>query len=98
MVVCRRGPAPEPDAGGGSGEHDEHEQRDPSGAVAAPPAPWRDRRQNVQSHDPMLSRSSAGLQQPTPRMAAVRTTAELREGFQAFFEEKGHLRLPVRVR
>jgi hypothetical protein len=23
-------------------------------------------------------------------MAAVRTTAELREGFQAFFEEKGH--------
>ena len=29
-----------------------------------------------------------------PRMAAVRTTAELREGFQAFFEEKGHLRCP----
>ena len=27
-------------------------------------------------------------------MAAVRTTAELREGFQAFFEEKGHLRCP----
>jgi alanyl-tRNA synthetase len=27
-------------------------------------------------------------------MAAVRTTAELREGFQAFFEEKGHLRQP----
>jgi alanyl-tRNA synthetase len=27
-------------------------------------------------------------------MAAVRTTAELREGFQAFFEEKGHLRSP----
>jgi alanyl-tRNA synthetase len=27
-------------------------------------------------------------------MAAVRTTAELREGFQAFFEEKGHLRRP----
>jgi alanyl-tRNA synthetase len=26
-------------------------------------------------------------------MAAVRTTAELREGFQAFFEEKGHLRV-----
>ena len=25
-------------------------------------------------------------------MAAVRTTAELREGFQAYFEEKGHLR------
>jgi alanyl-tRNA synthetase len=27
-------------------------------------------------------------------MAAVRTTAELREGFQTFFEEKGHLRCP----
>ena len=27
-------------------------------------------------------------------MAAVRTTAELREGFQAFFEEKSHLRCP----
>jgi alanyl-tRNA synthetase len=27
-------------------------------------------------------------------MAAVRTTAELREGFQAFFEEHGHLRQP----
>jgi alanyl-tRNA synthetase len=27
-------------------------------------------------------------------MAAVRTTAELREGFQAFFEEKSHLRRP----
>jgi alanyl-tRNA synthetase len=27
-------------------------------------------------------------------MAAVHTTAELREGFQAFFEEKGHLRCP----
>src|SRR6478609_3030429 len=27
-------------------------------------------------------------------MAAVRTTAEIREGFQAFFEEKGHLRVP----
>jgi alanyl-tRNA synthetase len=27
-------------------------------------------------------------------MAAVRTTAELREGFQAFFEEKRHLRRP----
>ena len=27
-------------------------------------------------------------------MAAVRTTAELREGFQAFFEENGHLRRP----
>src|SRR5438132_1517425 len=27
-------------------------------------------------------------------MAAVRTTAELREGFLAFFEEKGHLRRP----
>jgi alanyl-tRNA synthetase len=27
-------------------------------------------------------------------MAAVRTTAELREGFQAFFEEKDHLRCP----
>jgi alanyl-tRNA synthetase len=27
-------------------------------------------------------------------MAAVRTTAELREGFQAFFEEKEHLRCP----
>ena len=27
-------------------------------------------------------------------MAAVRTTAVLREGFQAFFEEKGHLRRP----
>jgi alanyl-tRNA synthetase len=27
-------------------------------------------------------------------MAAVRTTAELREGFLAFFEEKGHLRCP----
>ena len=26
-------------------------------------------------------------------MAAVRTTAELREGFQAFFEEKDHLRV-----
>ena len=26
-------------------------------------------------------------------MAAVRTTAELREGFQAFFEEKSHLRV-----
>ena len=29
-----------------------------------------------------------------PRMAPVHTTAELREGFQAFFEEKGHLRRP----
>jgi alanyl-tRNA synthetase len=27
-------------------------------------------------------------------MAAVRTTAEIREGFLAFFEEKGHLRCP----
>ncbi len=27
-------------------------------------------------------------------MAAVHTTAELREGFQAFFEENGHLRCP----
>src|SRR3954452_20237674 len=27
-------------------------------------------------------------------LADVRTTAELREGFQAFFEEKGHLRRP----
>ena len=27
-------------------------------------------------------------------MAAVRTTAELREGFQAFYEEKDHLRCP----
>src|SRR4029077_9530454 len=31
---------------------------------------------------------------PAPTMAAVRTTAELREGFQAFFEERGHLRRP----
>jgi alanyl-tRNA synthetase len=30
----------------------------------------------------------------TPRMAAVHTTADLREGFLAFFEEKGHLRRP----
>src|SRR6266849_1719550 len=27
-------------------------------------------------------------------MAAMRTTAELREGFLSFFEEKGHLRRP----
>ncbi len=27
-------------------------------------------------------------------MAVMRTTAELREGFQSFFEEKGHLRCP----
>ena len=27
-------------------------------------------------------------------MAVMRTTAELREGFQAFFEEKGHVRRP----
>jgi alanyl-tRNA synthetase len=27
-------------------------------------------------------------------MAAVRTTAEIREGFLSFFEEKGHLRCP----
>jgi alanyl-tRNA synthetase len=27
-------------------------------------------------------------------MASMRTTGELREGFQAFFEEKGHLRCP----
>ena len=30
----------------------------------------------------------------TPRMAVMRTTAELREGFLSFFEEKGHLRCP----
>src|SRR6478609_6107121 len=29
-----------------------------------------------------------------PTMAAVRTTAEIREGFLSFFEEKGHLRCP----
>ena len=29
-------------------------------------------------------------------MAAVRTTAEIREGFLSFFEEKGHLRCPRR--
>ena len=43
----------------------------------------------------MVSPPPARLQQTAaPRMAAVRTTAELREGFQAFFEEKGHLRCP----
>src|SRR6266516_7502603 len=30
----------------------------------------------------------------TPRMAAVRTSNEIREGFLSFFEEKGHLRRP----
>jgi hypothetical protein len=40
----------------------------------------------------MLTRWAAGLGTATPRMRAVRTTAELREGFLAFFEEKGHLR------
>src|SRR5579864_3341809 len=29
-----------------------------------------------------------------PRMAAMRTSAEIREGFLSFFEEKGHLRRP----
>src|SRR6185503_15181778 len=29
-----------------------------------------------------------------PRLSAVNTTAELREGFQRFFEERGHLRIP----
>src|SRR5207244_5859269 len=29
-----------------------------------------------------------------PTMAAVRSTAEIREGFLAYFEEKGHLRCP----
>ena len=29
-----------------------------------------------------------------PRIVRVRTTAELREGFLSFFEEKGHLRCP----
>jgi alanyl-tRNA synthetase len=42
----------------------------------------------------MLAASPAVLPTPAPRMAAVRTTAELREGFQAFFEEKSHLRRP----
>jgi alanyl-tRNA synthetase len=41
----------------------------------------------------MLTASSVVFQTAAPRMAAVRTTAELREGFQAFFEEKGHLRV-----
>src|SRR6059036_3519721 len=30
----------------------------------------------------------------TPRMAAVRTSNEIREGFLSFFEEKGHVRRP----
>src|SRR6266516_3684657 len=30
----------------------------------------------------------------TPRMAAVRTSNEIREGFLSYFEEKGHLRRP----
>jgi alanyl-tRNA synthetase len=42
----------------------------------------------------MLARSAAGLHDFAPRMAAVHTTAELREGFLAFFEEKDHLRRP----
>jgi alanyl-tRNA synthetase len=42
----------------------------------------------------MLARSAAGLHYLAPRMAAVHTTAELREGFLAFFEEKDHLRRP----
>jgi alanyl-tRNA synthetase len=31
---------------------------------------------------------------PIPRMAAMRTSNEIREGFLSFFEEKGHLRRP----
>jgi alanyl-tRNA synthetase len=92
MVVD--GPATEPDARRGGGQHDKNEERDPPGTVAAPPAPRCDRRQNIQRHGPMLSPSSVVLETATPRMAAVRTTAELREGFQAFFEERGHLRRP----
>src|SRR5918912_1682008 len=42
----------------------------------------------------MLTASPAVVAEGAPRMAAVRTTGELREGFQAFFEEKGHLRCP----
>src|SRR5918912_2745546 len=42
----------------------------------------------------MLTASPAVVAEGAPRIAAVRTTAELREGFQAFFEEKGHLRCP----
>ena len=61
---CARPRASEPDACGGGGEHDEREERDPAGAVAAPPAPSRYRRQNVQRHDPMLTPVSACLQHP----------------------------------
>jgi alanyl-tRNA synthetase len=42
----------------------------------------------------MLTAGPVVSEDLAPRMAAVRTTAELREGFQAFFEEKGHLRRP----
>src|SRR4029450_12310835 len=69
-------------------------QHDPPGAVAASAAPWCNRRQNVERHSSNVTTSAAGLDCATPRMAAVRTTAELREGFQAFFEEKGPLRCP----
>src|SRR6478752_10360229 len=79
----------------GSGrEHDEEDEQDLPRAVTAPPSPRGDRRQNVERHGPRVASSAAGIPDRAPRMAAVRTTAELREGFQAFFEEKGHLRCP----
>ena len=86
------GPANEPRACAGGDEHNQKEQRDPSAAGAASPTPTLNRDEHVERHRP---ESSAHFgRAPTPRMAAVFTTAELREGFLAFHEEKGHLRRP----
>jgi len=42
---------------------------------------------------PRLHAQEARVRQARPTLSCVRTTAELRDGFQRFFEERGHLRV-----
>src|SRR5436190_9075575 len=52
------------------------------------------RRTRCRTHGYESATAAAGRRRRVPRMAAVRTTAEIREGYLSYFEEKGHLRRP----
>ena len=59
--------------------------------------PRRRHRRAASSSPPSrdLSRAARGPAGRRPTLSRMRTTAELREGFQRFYEERGHLRVPV---
>ena len=83
----------DPRAGPGGDQHDEQHQEDLSCAVAASAARGATGVRTSNGTDRCYRRLRR-LWTAAPRTAAVRTTAELREGFEVFFEEKGDLRRP----